>query len=407
MSDIWLRRSAWVTTIMALALLSISAIMLFWAPERSNLNWLENQVKAIATSGAPILGLIIVTRQPRQRIGWLWIIYGLAVGFRTMGHAIYYFGGAQPDGYSPLEQFFLWSTEVTNFAGFACLILLMLWFPNGHLLSRKWRWLTIWLFLVLTVVFTSQFTAGPNWNGGVSAGGIIIDNPYGWLPENAILALGLPTFISIILIMVLAASSLFLRYRSAGQLVRLQLRWFVLGGFLLVGLTFAPLLFVEEIGTLAGLDLFLIVLSNTAIVPLYMAVGIAILRYRLYDFDIIIRRTLVYSLVTVALLAVYFGSVVLLQRLFTGISGQQSPLAIVISTLLIAALFNPLRHQVQSVIDRRFYRKKYDAQQVLEQFAQTARDETDMDVLTAELTRVIQETMQPKSLGIWVKNDNP
>ena len=139
MSDSWLRRSAWVTTIIALTMLSISAIILFLGREYANLNWLENQVKAIVTLGAPIVGLIIVNRQPRQRIGWLWIIYGLVMSFRTLGHGIYYYGGAQADGYSSLELFSLWSTEAANFAGFACLALLMLWFPDGKLLSRRWR----------------------------------------------------------------------------------------------------------------------------------------------------------------------------------------------------------------------------------------------------------------------------
>jgi len=138
-------------------------------------------------------------------------------------------------------------------------------------------------------------------------------------------------------------------------------------------------------------------------IALPVTIGIAILRYHLYDIDLIIRRTLVYGLLSIALGFIYLGSVILLQRLFTGITAQQSPLAIVLSTLLIAALFNPLRGRVQNIIDRRFYRQKYDAQQVLEQFAQTARDETDMDALTAELTRVIQKTMQPDGMNLWLK----
>ena len=167
-------------------------------------------------------------------MGWLW-----ALEHWDMGSII--LAAPSADGYSSLEQFFLWSTETATFVGFACLILLMLWFPNGQLLSRRWRLLVIWLFLAIMVAITGLFiVAGPNWNGGANAGGIVIDNPYGWLPENALIALGFPAFISIILIMILAATSLILRYRSAGQLVRLQLRWFVLGGLLLVGLTFVP-----------------------------------------------------------------------------------------------------------------------------------------------------------------------
>ena len=139
---------------------------------------------------------------------------------------------------------------------------------------------------------------------------------------------------------------------------------------------------------------------------LAISVGIAILRYHLYDIDIIIRRTLVYSVVTLALIAVYFGSVVLLQQLFAGITEQRSPLAIVISTLLIAALFNPLRRRVQELIDRRFFRKKYQAEQVLSQFATAARDEVDLDTLTGELLEVIRETIQPESVSLLLISDD-
>ena len=141
-------------------------------------------------------------------------------------------------------------------------------------------------------------------------------------------------------------------------------------------------------------------------VLLPLSIGIAILRYRLWDIDIIIRRTLIYSIITAILALFYFGAVIVLQQFFRSLTGAGDDLAIIVSTLAIAALFNPLRNRVQSSIDHRFYRSKYDAQQVLARFAQTARDEVELEKLTYELLRVVDETMQPSSVSLWLRRDN-
>ena len=404
MSDTWIRRTAWVSAIAVIATLISSAIVLFFAPHPSNTNWLANQVASIVTLGAPILGLIILTRQPRHRIGWLWIIYGFLVAIRSLGHAIYYFGGSQFADYSALEYFLLWLTEPANIATLICLILLLLWFPDGYLVSRRWRILYAWMIPAVIILSLSLFTAGSNWNGGVEAGGIVIENPYGFLSDNYPFTIGFFAFISIVLITILAVIYLVLRYRSAGQLVRLQLRWFVLGSCIFTVLSISPALFLGVNQIESNFTLLLYLLSFSAILALYVAVGIAILRYRLYDIDVIIRRTLQYTVLTVILALIYFGSVLLLQSLVETYTGEKSPIVIVFTTLVIAALFNPLRIRVQGFIDRRFYRKKYNAEHALAQFATADRDEVDLDKINAALLGVIEETMQPEKVGLLMMN---
>ena len=137
-----------------------------------------------------------------------------------------------------------------------------------------------------------------------------------------------------------------------------------------------------------------------------VAIGFAVLKYRLYDIDLLINRTLVYGALTATLVAVYVGSIVMLQGLLRALIGQESQLAIVASTLAVAALFNPLRHRIQAFIDRRFYRRKYDARKTLEAFSSTLRDETDLEALSEDLVGVVRETMQPAHASLWLRPDS-
>jgi hypothetical protein len=192
---------------------------------------------------------------------------------------------------------------------------------------------------------------------------------------------------------------------------RQQTKWIILAIVMIVLSIMAwVLVFGGALAIPAGRPRLLANLGGTifidffALLLLPVAITIAILRYNLWGIDVIIRKTLVYAALTALLALVYFGSVVLLQRLFGSLTGvAQSPLAVVVSTLAIAALFTPLRRRIQDTIDRRFFRKKYNAQQVLAAFSVTARDETDLDSLTAELARVVQETLQPERVSVWLK----
>ena len=228
-------------------------------------------------------------------------------------------------------------------------------------------------------------------------------NPYG--VDSLILdAVGLAGVILASASMVASAISLIVRMRRAGRAQRQQIKWLAYGGALVVGSVFAS----GVLSTIWSPDVG-IALISLSLLGLPIFTGVAIARYRLYEIDIVINRTLVYGALTAALVAVYFGGVATLQALFRAFTGQeqQPQLAIVVSTLAIAALFNPLRRRIQSFIDRRFYRSKYDARKTLESFSAKLRDETDLQALNNELVSVVRETMEPSHVSLWLRPDPP
>jgi hypothetical protein len=205
-------------------------------------------------------------------------------------------------------------------------------------------------------------------------------------------------------LIVVGASSMLARLRHAGRIERQQIKWFayatvvVISGVILKNIVYpaAGEMWVWRVG---------LILTAVGIVSSPVAMGIAIFRYRLYDIDMIINRTLVYGPLTATLVVLYFVGIVVLQRLFVVLTGEQSTLAVVASTLLIAALFTPLRRRIQSFIDKRFYRRKYDARKTLEAFSAKLRDETDLNALSEDLIGVVRETMQPAHASLWLRPD--
>jgi hypothetical protein len=199
--------------------------------------------------------------------------------------------------------------------------------------------------------------------------------------------------------------------RVSNHVQRQQTKW-ILVGFAVMFLDFFGWLFLifhnaETIAGDRGLSLLASLGSTLGMLALPLSIAVSILRYRLWDIDLIIRRTLIYGVLTALLALVYFGSVVLLQQFFRGITGAaQSEIVTIISTLGIAALFNPLRRRIQETIDHRFYRRKYDAAQVLRRFAATARDEVELEKLTGELLNVVHDTMQPANVSLWLKKES-
>jgi hypothetical protein len=280
---------------------------------------------------------------------------------------------------------------------------LILLFPDGRLPSRRWRPLA-WFSGVVIVLLSLSILLTPGRLPDLGG----VRNPFG-LEEYPWIA-DLTQGVTLLLPMCILASavSLVLRFLHSWGEEREQIKWLAFAASIL-GLGFSsfviPSLILAD-ATGGGDSLWENLLEDTvtlssAGVP--VAVGIAILRYRLYDIDILINRTLVYGSLTATLVGLYFGGIVLLQRVFVALTGEKSTLAVVASTLLIAALFSPLRRRIQSFIDRRFYRKKYDAAKTLEGFSARLRNETNLGALSEDLEGVVRETVQPAHVSLWLR----
>jgi hypothetical protein len=265
-------------------------------------------------------------------------------------------------------------------------------FPEGRLPSRRWLWVAvipgIGTLAIVVLGALGDTLTGQNVH-------YRIENPVGI--EGLAPVEQLPVFGALGLLLGIgilgAAASVVVRYRRSRGIERQQMKWFLYPASFLW--TF---FLVDYLPGIVGNLIFAAVVIGEPV-----AIGIAVLRYRLYEIDIIVNRTLVYGSLTFALVALYFGSIILLQRFFVLVTGERSTLAVVASTLLIAALFNPLRRRIQAFIDRRFYRKKYDASKTLEAFSARLREETDLSELADDLVGVVGETMQPAHISLWLR----
>jgi hypothetical protein len=354
-----------------------------------------------------IVGALIASRRPENPIGWICLVAGLFWTLIALDDQYTAYGLATT-GVVPLPAAvalnqWLWVPPVGLLS-----IYLILFFPDGKLPSRRWRPLAWFSGAVMVLVSLAIALApGPLPDlGGVR-------NPFGlegypWIADASnVIPVLLP------LCAVGSALGLVLRYRRSGNLEREQIKWIAFAGSF-VGLmslitVFSALIFEPLfLGATGTQPLWLGILQDVELLSfagIPVAVGIAVLRYRLYDIDVIINRTLVYGSLTATLVALYFGGIVVLQRVFVLLTGQESTLAVVTSTLAIAALFNPLRRRMQGFVDRRFYRRKYDARKTLEAFSVKLRDETNLDALSEDLVGVVKETMQPAHVSLWLRSE--
>jgi hypothetical protein len=349
-----------------------------------------------------IVGAMITSRRANNPVGWFFIVSAIcfAVSEAAFRYAVY--GLVINPGSLPLAQAMVWPQTWMWVPGIALIIIFVpLYFPNGHLLSSRWRpvlWLAIF-FCVLTTGFQAFM---PGKVSGVSG----VTNPLGITALRPVVGVVESFLLLFPVVVLLSVASLVVRFwRSRGE-ERQQMKWITYAAgaiFTMIVLT----ILLDVVAPNSVLANVVGSLTGAAFAGIPVAVGIAILRYRLYEIDIIINRTLVYGFLTAMLALVYFGGVTTTQAIFRALTGQeqQPQIAIVISTLVIAALFNPLRRSIQSFIDRRFYRKKYDARKTLATFSARLRDETDLEALNAELVGVVRETMQPAHVSLWLRPD--
>lgn len=357
---------------------------------------LANQMGNLAfTIAFAIVGALIVSRQPGNTIGWLLMVIALSISF----FALIPSQASVEQQFNPQVQpsftvwLFAWANNWSWWGLIGPLLLIPLLFPNGRLLSPRWRWVVVALGLCFAVfLLVSTFSVGIT----TSDQTVTIPNPIGFLPMDVMDMLLLPFEGLLVSTAILSVVSLFVRYHRSSNVQREKIKWMVYACAI-----FIVLYVLGFLGNFSDTDIFGTIF-NLGIMAIPVAIGIAILRSHLFDIDVIIRRTVSYALLAVLLAVVYFGSVILLQQIFASATGQRSEVITVLSTLAIAAVFVPLRNRIQRTIDQRFNRKKYNAQQVLNDFATTVRDETDLEKLTGRLVGVVNETMQPKSVSLWL-----
>ena len=404
---------AWSLAALSVALFLASVLLLALVRTvRVPESWDINTSLGLQVAGSlflvfPLVGALIASRRPRNPVGWILLADSLLfmLSFVFDYYRIY---GVVVPGSLPFPvavaaiNGFLWVPAVGLLGTFVFLL-----FPNGKLPTRRWRALA-WLsgVMIFLVSVGSALAPGPLQNlGGVQ-------NPFGVLQPWMMIVFW--AMLPLLPLCILASVfSLVLRYRRSRGEERQQIKWIAFAaavvGLLYLNAMIFSFVFPSGAWFQSGSPLWLDVVGYTALLSFTLvpiAVGFAVLKYRLYDIDVIINRALVYGSLTVTLALVYFGGVTLTQALLGTLTGQSElpQLAVVASTLVIAALFNPLRRRIQSFIDRRFYRSKYDARKTLEAFAARLRNETDLDDLSEDLVGVVRETIQPEHAALWLRD---
>ena len=395
---------AWSMWVLCVALVASAVLLDFFNPSVPPRDGSVIDVYIGIALAYPTVGAIVASRRSKNLVGWILCGIGLLFGVEAFADAYAYYALAAGSDALPGGVYMAWfSGEFLLLPGlFLGSALLVLVFPTGRLLSRSWR-AVVWLATGGSALTALLFATSP---GRISP--YRLSNPFGieGIHRSILGLLGMLGMATLLVCCVLAVISVFVRLQSAEGEERQQIKWFAYAAAVLLSTFFLGLPLAAVIGVIGwGWAAQIPLVIGLLAIP--VAVGIAMLRYRLYDIDVVINRTLVYGSLTLMLALVYFGGVTATQAVFTALTRQeeQPQLAIVVSTLVIAALFSPLRRRIQSFIDRRFYRRKYDAAKTLEAFSAALREETDLDALSDDLVGVVRETMQPAHVSFWLRPD--
>ena len=351
----------------------------------------------------PLVGLVILRRQPHNTVGWLLAAIGVVWSIGGYADTWAHYGLITSPGSLPgadvaaLVANLIWAPALGLTGTY-----LFLLFPDGRLPSPRWRpfaWAVAAVLVTLLVglvLSPDQLVAGP---------GAGLDNPLGVESLGPALTAAAPfVLLALALCIVTSAAALVIRFRRSHGMERLQVKWLAtaaaaVGGVFLIGMLTSSV-FPEEADTVWQEALDQLSFLMFALLPL--AIGVAVLRYRLYDIDVVVNRALVYGSLTATLVVTYLGSVLLLQLLLQPLT-QRSDLAVAVSTLAVAALFGPARRRIQVAVDRRFYRHRYDAARTVSDFSARLRQEIDLDAIGTDLVRIAGDAVQPTDASLWLR----
>ena len=393
-------RLAWSLCGVSIALVaaaSVFSVAVHDVPQQSEWGMTFDILLGVALLAFPVVGALVATRHPGNSIGWLFCAVGVPFGLAGLAHGYAVYGLFDDPGALPGAELAAWFASWLFYAPlFAVPPLIFLLFPDGRPASPRWR-PVIWIVGVAVSATTIGTALAPGKLEEKPFRGI--DNPMGIDGAGAPLdAVAVAGFVALFFAIMLGAASLVRRFRRAHGDERQQLKWFATAGALFAIACVINVAPFSPVPSDTGGEL----LTLLAFAGIPVGAGVAILKYRLYDVDVVINRTLVYGALTATLAAAYLGSVLLLQLALSPLT-EDNGLAIAGSTLAVAALFRPARERIQEAVDRRFYRHRYDAVRTLEGFGARLRDEIDLDSLAAELRGTVKDTMHPAHVSLWLR----